>query len=630
MLRNKKHSLSGRSLILNIICIALNLLGLYFLVLGYHPSFEANALIYRILGYGLIVITLAVIFVLKGWLLYAYISRILVGGLFIVSGLIKANDPIGFAYKLEEYFEDGALAYRIKEWFNWQSFSLEFLIQQALLISVLICVFEIVLGIMLLLGAKLRSTSWLMLLMMLFFTFLTWHTKECDPNATFIDVDTYAMTSSKAEAKIAEADFDENVKILSQNEDKVTIQEVKGTQCVSDCGCFGDAMKGSIGRSMTPAESFWKDIVLLYLVVIIFISRRRITLNDAKENAVFIIFGLLVVGFLSFIFSWSFPLIFTLIGLLLALWIKRIGGRVLGNDWGMILIETILCFALVAYVLMYLPIKDYRPYRVGSDIRAEMNNGVPGEYENIMVYTNVKTGKDTVLMALDESTKSIWGDTENWKFSKRDTKTIVPAILPSIQQFDPSIDVYDLTDVERDFEPIATILKNNESQFVELSDTGSSERSLIPIQDFKIDDIDTAQYKVEDTITKLDESLSYISLRDFILDEDEILVLFSRNLDKGNFSRISRLKDIEENAKVAGIPFILITTSSKDEIKTFREKTGLSIPTVQNDETELKAITRSNPTLMVFKNGIVKGKYPFRSTPSWKWLTENILNGIEK
>lgn len=625
MLRNKKHSLSGRSLVINIICVALNLLGLYFLVLGYHPSFEANGLLYKILGYGLVAITLVFIYILKGWLLYAYISRILVGGLFIVSGLIKANDPIGFAYKLEEYFEDGALAYRIKEWFHWQSFSLEFLIQQALLISVLICVFEIVLGVLLLLGAKLRSTSWLMLLMMLFFTFLTWHTKECDPNATFVDVDTYSMTSSLAEAKIAEADFDDNVKILSQSEDKVTIEEVKGTQCVSDCGCFGDAMKGSIGRSMTPAESFWKDIVLLYLVVIIFISRRRITLNDAKENVVFIGYGLIVVGFLSYIFSWSFPIFFTLIGLLLALWIKRIGGRVFGNDWGMILMETILCFILVTYVLMYLPLKDYRPYSVGSDIREEMTNGKPGVYENLFVYSNIKTGQDTLLTALNDSTKPIWGDTKNWKYSKRDIKTIVQEILPSIQQFNPSIEVSDLTEVEKNFGPIAATLKNNESQYIVLGDTASSDSSLVPLQDFVIDDIDTTRYKIIDTITQLDENVSYISLKDYILDQDQILVVFSRNLDQGNFSRISRLKEIEEKAREFNIPFILVTTSSQNQIKTFREKTGFSIPTVQNDETELKAITRSNPTLMVFKKGVVKGKYPFRSTPSWKWLTENVL-----
>ena len=69
----------------------------------------------------------------------------------------------------------------------------------------------------------------------------------------------------------------------------------------------------------------------------------------------------------------------------------------------------------------------------------------------------------------------------------------------------------------------------------------------------------------------------------------------------------------------------MITSSSKEEITAFREETGLNIPTVQNDEIEIKSITRSNPSLMVLEKSVVKGKYPFRSTPSWEWLTKNVL-----
>ena len=86
------------------------------------------------------------------------ICRILVGSLFIVSGLIKANDTLGFSYKLEEYFENGALAYRIRDWFGWDSFSLEFLMEYALAIAIFMCVAEIVLGFALLFGAKIKFT----------------------------------------------------------------------------------------------------------------------------------------------------------------------------------------------------------------------------------------------------------------------------------------------------------------------------------------------------------------------------------------------------------------------------------------------------------------------------------------
>src|SRR5690554_1133551 len=625
MLKNNKQSLSGKSLLLNSVFIALNLLGLSFLVMGYHPSLESNALLFRILGYGLMAATLVTTFLLEGWLLFAYISRVLVGGLFIVSGLIKANDPKGFAYKLEEYFEDGALAYRIKEWFNWETFSLEFLIDQALILSILICIFEIVLGALVLLGAKMRTSSWLMMIMMLFFTFLTWHTKECDPHTTFTDVDTYAISSSAAMAKIPQAVENENITIINQTADFVTIREVKKPQCVDDCGCFGDAMKGSIGRSLTPAESYWKDIVLLYLVVIIFISRRKITINNARENVVMILLGLIFIGFFSYIFTWSFPILFGLVSLLLALWIKRTGGKILGNDLGMILVLTIISSIFVTYVLMYLPLKDYRPYHVGSNLIERMSDGKEGEYVNLMVYTHLKTGQDTTLTDLNESTKAIWGDTENWKFSKRETKTIVPAILHSIQQFDPSIGVENLTSIEKNFAPIAEILNNNQAQYIDVIDKATGDRYPMSMEDFYIPDIDTSIYAIGDTLMRLDESLTDISLKDYILAQDQVILIFSRNLSNGNFSRISRLNEIAEKAPQHNIAVIMISTASKEDVIAFREATGLQIPTLQNDEIEIKTITRSNPSLMVLKKGVVKGKYPFRSTPSWEWLSKNII-----
>ena len=84
-----------------------------------------------------------------------HISRILVGLLFIISGLIKLNDPVGFSFKLEEYFSEGVL-------------NLPFLMPIALMIAVLVVIFEVVLGIMLLIGFKPKFTVWSLLLMILF------------------------------------------------------------------------------------------------------------------------------------------------------------------------------------------------------------------------------------------------------------------------------------------------------------------------------------------------------------------------------------------------------------------------------------------------------------------------------
>ena len=136
------------------------------------------------------------------------ISRIFVGILFIISGFIKLNDPLGFSYKLQEYFSAEVL-------------NLPFLESYALAISVFVVVFEVVLGVFLLIGYKPKFTLWSLLLMIVFFTFLTFYS----------------------------AYFDK----------------------VKDCGCFGDALK------LTPWESFTKDVVLLALILIIFFGRKYIT-----------------------------------------------------------------------------------------------------------------------------------------------------------------------------------------------------------------------------------------------------------------------------------------------------------------------------------------------------------------
>ena len=88
--------------------------------------------------------------------------RLSVGSLFIFSGLIKINDPIGFSFKLEEYFGPTV-------------FNIDFLIPIALPVAIFIVIFEVVLGIFLLLGFKKKFTLWSLLLMIIFFTFLTWY-----------------------------------------------------------------------------------------------------------------------------------------------------------------------------------------------------------------------------------------------------------------------------------------------------------------------------------------------------------------------------------------------------------------------------------------------------------------------
>lgn len=141
-----------------------------------------------------------------------HISRFLVGGLFIFSGFIKANDPLGFSYKLGEYFEvfktDSGLDF-------FESFA-----HIALPLAIILCVSEMALGFMLLVGYKRDLTLWLLFTQIAFFTFLTF----------------YSACYNK----------------------------------VTTCGCFGDFLV------LKPWTSFWKDIALLILISLLIVSKEEV------------------------------------------------------------------------------------------------------------------------------------------------------------------------------------------------------------------------------------------------------------------------------------------------------------------------------------------------------------------
>src|SRR3569623_1979423 len=87
------------------------------------------------------------------------VIRWIVGLLFIFSGLIKANDPLGLSYKMQEFFE----AWGLPNSFN----------DFTLVMSLVMNAFEILAGVAVIIGWRMKLFSWLLLLLIIFFTFLT-------------------------------------------------------------------------------------------------------------------------------------------------------------------------------------------------------------------------------------------------------------------------------------------------------------------------------------------------------------------------------------------------------------------------------------------------------------------------
>jgi len=205
-------------------------------------------------------------------------SRYFVGALFIFSGLIKLNDPVGTQIKMEEYFEVFAD--------DFGSFFHHF-IPWSLEIGMVMIVLEVALGIAILIFWRMKWTGWILLLLMLFFTFLTF----------------YSAYFNK----------------------------------VTDCGCFGDAIK------LTPWQSFTKDVVLMGFVFHLFWY---------KHNYV--------------------PAMRTREG----------DGLVIG--------VVVLSLFLGIYAINHLPFIDFRAYRIGNNIPKQM---LPQE-QPIIEYIFEKEGKE--------------------------------------------------------------------------------------------------------------------------------------------------------------------------------------------------------------------------------------------
>lgn len=203
--------------------------------------------------------------------IFIWLIRLYIGLLFLYSGFVKANDYIGFAYKLEEYFlVFGSHFPLFKGFFG---FFVPFAEPMAWFISV----FELVLAVAILTGYRMNLTAWLTLLMMIFFTALTAYSHL--------------------------------------------------TGAVTDCGCFGDALK------IEPWESFTKDVILMVMLIPVFLVRKTITAVPSSRIAA-ILTG--ITFLVSGVYSW--------------------------------------------YCHENLPIVDYRAYKIGVDLKVCTTAMTPDGY----------------------------------------------------------------------------------------------------------------------------------------------------------------------------------------------------------------------------------------------------------
>ncbi|MDR1864633.1 MAG: DoxX family protein [Bacteroidales bacterium] len=368
----------------------------------------------------------------------AALSRILLGCVFIFSGFVKGVDPLGYTYKITDYFT---------------AFDVSFLSPLAFPLSVLLCAAEFVIGMALTLRLRMKLSAWAVLLFMCFFTVLT-----------FI----LALTNP-----------------------------------VTDCGCFGDAL------ILTNWETFFKNILLLAMAVVVFTRRK-------KYEPVYR------------------PLI----------------------EWICVAVIAALMAGISAYGYHHLPLLDFRPYSVGADIPRGMSvpEGAPSDEFKITLYYE----KDGVVKAFDEQDYP-WNDsTWVWK----DTRSEL---------------------VRKGYQP--------------------------PIHDFSIVTVDTETDITEEVLSS----------------EGYTFLLAAYRLDKSDREAFGKADEIAKFCRENGYGFYCLTSSLREEIEAVKTELGLSFDFCFTDGITLKTIIRSNPGLVLIRNGTVLAKWHHNDMPSAKELPANLL-----
>ena len=356
-------------------------------------------------------------------------SRIIVGSVFIFSGFVKAVDPMGTAYKFGDYFE---------------AFHLNFLSSLSLILAILLCVVELVIGFNLLLGIRIKITSWVLLIFMSGFTAIT-------------------------------------LKLAISNP-------------VTDCGCFGDAI------ILTNWQTFWKNIILFIPAMYIFWQRSNYTHHYKLKT------------------EWMLTSGFILFGLMLTL-----------------------------YSFFHLPVLDFRPYKIGTNITEKMTvpEGSPvDEYHFSFIYQKDDRQEEFTIDNLPDS---------SWQWLETRQKLIRQGYVP-------------------------------------------------PIHDFSITTLDG------DEITQ--EVLS---------DQGYSFLIIAWDLNKTNKKSFKKLNQLSQEIDSATCRFYCLTSSTFDVVDEFISQIKPNFRLYTADNITLKTIIRSNPGLLLIKEGTIMGK----------WHSGNIPLGIK-
>lgn len=484
-----------------------------------------------------IILTLVVGFIFKGqksWLM-TFLQNYC-GALFIFSGWVKAVDPLGTAYKMEQYFDEFYSTFE-GTWFSFIAPIFPFFSKYAIWFSIFMIVLEIVLGIMLILGAKQKFTSWAFLIIVGFFTFLTGFTYLTGyvPNGV-----NFFQFGSWAE--------------YNANNMKVT-----------DCGCFGDFIK------LLPKTSFFKDVALaIPALYFVFRYKDMHSLFNKKINN-----GIIVVSTL---------------GLL------------------------VYCFSNYVWDL---PHTDFRPFKKGTDVRA-----VREAEENAMAAVQITDWKLENNSTGDELVVPNAEYMKNYSTKYKGVYKVVEQIKGEPAIPSTKISEFEITDL-RGNDITDDILYNDQPHFliVNYMLKGEPSRETKTVKD-SIFVMDTVM--VESKLADVTDT-TIVKRFDKVVDKEVDVINQNWNVSYIQTHK-EKLKPFTDKAKNLGIPVLMaIGKSDPDAIMEFDAATGLGIDYGMADDILLKTIVRSNPGVVLWKDGKILDKWHIKQLPEFDEVVKQYL-----
>ena len=475
------------------------------------------------IGVVALILTLVTGFVLKrveNWVV-SFLQHF-VGALFIFSGWVKAVDPLGTAYKMEQYFGEFETTFE-GTWFSFLAPLFPKLSEMSTGFSVFMIVFEIVLGVMILIGLWRKLASWLFLLLVVFFTFLTGFTYLTGyvPNDVnffqFGKWGPYVSTNMK----------------------------------VTDCGCFGDFIK------LDPKISFFKDLVLLVPSIVFVIYHKKMhQLFSALSRT--LITTLATVGLLIYCFS--------------------------NYSWD-------------------IPHTDFRPFKEGVNVgeRKALEEDALINAEVIAYELTNKETKEVVTLPYQELLeRTSEFSTDTWEYEQIKEEPAVPTTkisdfeVSDTEGNDVTADL--LSDPNYSFMIVAYKLYGSTSKGTEIRyDTTYAVDTIIQV--------DTVL--LEEKIASIDKRQVTVDVYDW---DNKYLAPW-----KGTVNLVMN-EALSVGVKVAAV------TSYADpaKLEDFKAASESNYPFYLADDILLKTIVRSNPGVVLLKNGEVIKKWHHKKLPSFE------------